>query len=565
MPGGITTTLSLLANTDNDSAAPVLVVALDSSDRELREQALAALLCRRNETAERQLLGRWPELSARWKAQIAQRPGWLTGAIRKAVLDTDPKFYECACAAAVYTRDYDLIPVLVGAAIDRSNPHAALAAEAVLELAELLSEELTSPRDYRIRRDPQLQWSYVLPSLERAVTHWREHGRGELLEAFLILANRENAVLKRVLQSPADRSFLPLVDVLARSSRPAVERLLLSYLDDPHAPLAAVHVIGRRSDVAFLRHLARKIGSEPSPTVRANLRRIEALPWISGNLGVLDTLAECEQPGAVHLAVGSSAPREEALEVVAYLLRHGKVQGRRVAARALAEFEGPRACELAVQMLADDDALVRAAVAAQLRPRGVPGAVNRLLELLDSPHQAEREAAQAGLEEFQFERFAARFDELTTQARMTAGKLVRRIDPQALDRLRSELESASRGRRKRALEMAAALDAVMELHEAIAALLADEDPYLRIEAIRVLATADHPATRQVLRSALLDTNPLVHEAAEAALYLLSRLSDTVVSGTPLRDTVRLSRSLLPAEPAPAEALPLPQPMEEVVP
>jgi HEAT repeat protein len=265
----------------------------------------------------------------------------------------------------------------------------------------------------------------------------------------------------------------------------------------------------------------------------------------------------------VHLAVGSSAPRDQALEVVAYVLRHGKVPGRRVAARALAEFEGPRASELAVRMLDDEDPLVRAALAAQLRPRSVPGAVIRLLALLDSPHQAEREAARVGLEEFQFDRFAARFDELTAQSRMTAGKLVRRIDPEAVDRVRSELESASRGRRRRGLEMAVALDAVMELHDAITALLTDEDPYLPIEAIRVLATADHPATRQVLRSALLDTNPLVHEAAEAALYLLSRLSDTVVSGSPERDTVRLSRSLLPAEPAVDTARPVP-PAEESV-
>ena len=161
-------------------------------------------------------------------------------------------------AAAIFTRDYDSIPVLAAAASDRSNPYAGQAAAATLELAELLAEELTSPRRLRIRRDPQLPAQPRLATLERAATSLDEHGRRELLEAFLLLANRENAGLKRILQSPSDRGFLPLVDLLATSSRPGIERLLLSYLDDPHAAAGgAMQIIGRRGDISFLRHLVR--------------------------------------------------------------------------------------------------------------------------------------------------------------------------------------------------------------------------------------------------------------------------------------------------------------------
>jgi HEAT repeat protein len=406
-----------------------------------------------------------------------------------------------------------------------------------LELAELLSEELAAPRDYRIRRDPQLQRQHVLAGLERAAAYFDEHGRRELLEAFVLLASREDAVLKRILQSPTDRSFLPLVEVLTNSSRPGAQRLLLSYLDDPHAPLPAIHIVGRRSDVSFLRHLARKIGAEPTSVVRMNLKRIETLPWITGNLGVLDALSETEQPGAVHLAAGSSAPRHHAFEVVAYVLRLGQVPGRRVAAKALSEFRGPEASELVVRSLTDADPLVRAACAAQLRERGVPGAINRLLLLLDSPHQAEREAAQAGLAEFRFERFAANFDNLTPEARATAGPLVRRVDPQAIEHVRAEFEAQARGRRKRAVEMAVALSAVAELQIEIARLLHDEDQYLRIDAIRALATIDTPAVRQELRDALLDSQSLVQQAAESALAALTGGDTVPTPSAAQRDTV----------------------------
>jgi HEAT repeat protein len=64
---------------------------------------------------------------------------------------------------------------------------------------------------------------------------------------------------------------------------------------------------------------------------------------------------------------------------------------------------------------------------------------------------------------------------------------------------------------------------VKEAEEAIAGLLLDDDQFLRVEAIRTLATADSPFIRQTLRDALLDANPLVNEAAETALARLAQL------------------------------------------
>jgi hypothetical protein len=517
MPAGLSTTIELLTGAANDTAAAVLVSALDVRERDIREAAVTALVSRRSDMAAAAALTRWNDLPPRCKSIIAHRAGWLSDAIKGALADGDLRSHQCACAAAVFTRDYDLMPVFVAAATDRFNPHAALAAAATLELAELLSDELSTPRDYRIRRDPKLQRNHVLPSLEKAVSTLEEHGRSELLEAFVLLAERENAALKRLLQSPADHEFRPLVELLESSSRPAAMRLLLSYLDDPHAPLAAIKIIGRRCDVSFLRLLARKIGEEPTAAQRGNLRRIESIPWIMDNLSVLGALHEAEQAGAVHLAALSSVKRRVVYEAVAYVLREGKVAGRRVAAKALAAFSGVEVNELVVAKLEDADPEVRAALARQLRPRGIADAIPRLVALLGSPYEVEREAARAGLEEFQFERFAANFENLTAEARSSTGRLVRSIDPRSVVEVRRELAAPTRSRRLRALEMALALDSVAELHESIAALLDDEDQFVRVEAIRALATVDCQATRQVLRNALLDSHALVQKAAEAAL------------------------------------------------
>src|SRR3954447_21085959 len=109
MPG-LATTFDLLSNTGNEAANAVLVTALDASQREVRDVALTALLSRRNAAAELNVLRRWADMSLRWKQQIAERPGWLSAAIRAALVNREPKLYECGCAAAIFTRDYDSIP-----------------------------------------------------------------------------------------------------------------------------------------------------------------------------------------------------------------------------------------------------------------------------------------------------------------------------------------------------------------------------------------------------------------------------------------------------------------------
>ena len=178
--------------------------------------------------------------------------------------------------------------------------------------------------------------------------------------------------------------------------------------------------------------------------MRANLRRLESIPWITGNLSVLGALHETEQAGAVQFAVQSSAKRQVVYEVVAYILCNGKTAGRRVAAKALADFSGVEVNELVWQRLEDEDPEVRAALAVQLAPAGHSGRDSEADRISGQPHEVEREAAQASLEEFQFDRFAANFENLSPEARLTTGRLVRRIDPTSVVTVRGRAGGAAR-------------------------------------------------------------------------------------------------------------------------
>lgn len=523
MSVGLEKTIEVLSSTGNEAAVDVLLPALDSAHRAIQELALKALLDRWSAVGQRDILRRWNTFDEALKLIVAERPGRIHDALRDAILGHDPQDFANACDMVLWVKEYDLLPTLLTAAEDRSNPLGDEANHTLLALADMLYDELASPRDYRNRRDPQLMRQHLLTTLEHSVSRYHDHKRAGALDAFLMLANRENATLKRILLNPHDRSYLPLVDMLTTSSRPGVMRLLLAYLDDPHAPHSALVALAHRSDETFLHHLLKKIGVDPLPAIKANLRRIDNIPWLREDLRRLLPLNDAEQHAVMQLASASGMKRLQVFEVAQFLLRHGNVGGRRAASLALAEFRGVEANLVAVHALDDTDPQVQANILMQLRDRGIPSAMTRLLELIDSPHTIVRHAAQQCLAEFSFKRYVAAFDMLTPEVRSSTGTLVRKVDPDALAQLKDELATTARSRRLRALQIVAHLAAAGELECELIDLLHDEDHFVRLEAAQLLAACNSTATRNALRGALLDRNPSVQDAAERSLQLLAHL------------------------------------------
>ncbi len=139
---GLATTFQLLAKTENEAALGVLLPALDCPQAAIQEGALAALVERRSPAAGREILRRIPTMSSRWQSILSQHHGRLLGALRDAVLDRQEQRCRNGCQAAVWFREYDLIPTLLAVMQDAASAHADLAAATMLELLESLYDEL---------------------------------------------------------------------------------------------------------------------------------------------------------------------------------------------------------------------------------------------------------------------------------------------------------------------------------------------------------------------------------------------------------------------------------------
>ncbi len=475
------------------------------------------MLQRRTVRGHREIISRLNTLGARQREIVRANPRYLGRALREAIQSPDPGQCAVGCSTVLWLREYDLMPALVHEAENSANPNRQLAAQHVLELAELLYQDLALPPQTAGGRDPKLTREHVLHNLERSFARFTQHRRSEIVETFLLLAPREHPALKRILADPMHEVYKTAVDQLAHSNRRGILRLALSFLDDPQAPSAAISLLGRRVDPKFLEHFLRKIGPRPSSVVAQNLRRLDALAWLQNEPIVLDQADDESQVGAVNLALLCGVHRSTAYKLIAHVVRFGKPCARRTALAALAGFRGVEAKELVVEAAQDADPQVQALALTQLRSRGIPGALATLLAKLDSPYDLVRSAVRGSLDEFSFERFLAAFDMLDDQERQSTGAVVRKVDLRAVDRIKEELQARSRTRRLRGVAMACAMSLVCELEAPLIERLSDEDHLVRAEVAKALAACSSAEAQTALRAALNDRSIVVQEAVQWSL------------------------------------------------
>ena len=509
-------TWNQLARSLNDSANGLLLTLIDSTDQTIAQGAMEALLQRRCQTGPRELLRRWHTLDASLKRLVQSGSSQLLGALRDAVMSNDDQIVQNACQAACDLREYDLIAPLIQIAEDTTNTHNNLAANTVLHLSRQLFEETTGLRDYSKHSDPQMIRYRLLASLEKSVNRFRQHNRQEIVEAFIALATQDNGTLTRLLTNPHDAAYLCLINILTTSLQPSVIQLLLDFQDNNHLPLSVVKVIARRSDEHFVTRWLEQVQSTFSKSLRANIKRMENIHWTT-NHKLLEKLEAPLQAAAIQLVNTSGMPRAEVLAFLSQMLDRGKTAGRAAAAEVLAEFNGNDANRLTLRSLSDPSPEVQAHGVRQIRCRSIPGALSRLLEFVESPHEIVREAARNCLPEFRFDRYLASFDILNDEVRNTTGKLVHQVDHEAHPKLVKELTAPTRSRRLRGLQMAQAMEVVKHVEDEVIELLQNDDHMVRTEAARTLALATSSQANMALQQALLDRSVAVQESASEAL------------------------------------------------
>jgi HEAT repeat protein len=520
---GLDRTWTILANTPNQAAVPVLVSALTSRHSEIRMGAIRSLVLRRAANGHAEIIRRFA--SFRELEQMAltealhQSTHRMKSALRDAVLAEHAELCENACHIILMGKVYDMLPTLVKAAENRSHRHSDQAAATLVQLAHLLHQEISGESHERTC-DPFFMRRHVLTSLERSLVMYHAHRRVEIIDAFLLLVPSDNAMLTKILDDPRNPCHQPIVASLSTSAVSSVVDLLTAFLQDSRVPGCVLTIVARRQDRKFLNQLFGRLGLPLSLRVAQNMKRLSSIAWLQHGREVLPQLDGPAQAVAAELASASSLDRDDLFQVLAFLLKMGSPEGRRASCEALARFPEPPATQLVVAALADSDPGVKAAAALQLRRRQAPGAMEKLVVMLGSPAPEVREAARSSLSEFSFVRYQASFDGLDPVVRRSTGKLVRKVDPNAVRRLTEMLNSASVSVKRRGLEMTMAMNAAEDVCDLLVAMADDQDLAVRVDAITALGLSTSLKARAALHAAEHDPHRPVRDAAQASLEKL---------------------------------------------
>ena len=172
---------------------------------------------------------------------------------------------------------------------------------------------------------------------------YEQHRHRAAVEAFLMLANHENIALKRILGDPRHPAYLVVSEILRGSSRVAIMRQVLNMLEAGSAPTLTLQVVSHRNDLPFIRQLLQRLANTSTDNLRRSLRRVDSINWLQNERSLLKALTGKEQEAAVQLVQAASIDRIVAFNAIKYIMRNGRVGGRRAASAAVAEFGGAEA------------------------------------------------------------------------------------------------------------------------------------------------------------------------------------------------------------------------------
>jgi len=528
MSTGPDATFKFLTKTENKASLEVLTAGLDSPSPETRSRVLGAMLTRLNPEGHQEVFRRLATFDERCRSIINEHPERLGPVVEASLKNRDEKSCKVACNAIISLRLYDTLPTLTSVLMDTDHPNSALIAETVLTLTDLFYSDLSGSSGRPKRRDLEGLRRRATSSLEDSVRKFQRHGKVEALESFLLVAKPQNPTLRNILRSAADETRQPIVKLLSKSSRGGVIRLLLGFLEDPQMPRVVAKILASRTDKKFVEHMLLAIGPRPTGSIAQTVAQIDSIAWARPGHPILDELDDSAQQAVIGLLVASGIERSKVLEVVGHILAKGKPLGRRTAAEALANFPGPEANALAVKALADEDPQVQACVLKQLRPRKIPGAMLMLIRMVDTSNEVVRQALREAMPEFTVRQFLINFDAMEPELQMTAGHMVRQINPDAQAKLLKEMRGLSPVRRRRAVLAASAMGLIPGIEQTVIGLLSDEDHIVRTAAAKALADCKTMPSWDALRDALLDKSVIVQQAAEQSLERISRSLLTMV-------------------------------------
>ena len=529
-------TLDLLARSNEDAAAAVLREALERTDDLFGVEAALAIGRHSAIRLKNDVLRMCDRLSARQKDALRHKTRAFANATMHGLRSVDRSDREQAIRWVAAVEDFERFPQLIGrlTGIGEAPADADESAEIALVCEQLVERmyDLTTNRSgldddgEGIRNAKELRESFSATLAEACTVLDRLPNPERVIEWTLILLDPETVAAQRLMNSLDPRDREQVCQQLLTGKHPGVMDLSWGLMKRGYPLPIAFDMWRQRQDEEFIWHVLETQPSAPSTLLIQNLQQVDYVPWLTGTPAELHeklrTLPPALLPSVVSLMELISLPERVQKNILRWLLENGDATTRSQASEMFDLLGKQEAQQIVCDGLEHDDVEIQAWATGQLRPQDVPNAIRLLIERLDDPSETIREAAREELADFNFARMVQFLDTEPERVTPAMGRLILKIDPEAIESVCKELAHAIRGRRLAAIRTTVALGLCGEVLEAIAALLDDSDMLVRRTAAEALGTVPSRAAIVALERARHDESARVREAALEAMRNLRR-------------------------------------------
>jgi HEAT repeat protein len=521
MSNSLHTTFEVLAQTPNLAAVDVLVAAMDLPDWEVQALAVESILKRRPTRGIVELIRRLQTLPVPAR-QLVETPGIDLGrGLRDALLSGDAVLRGNALALIQRLAVYSEMPTLIALLQQPQVTERAAIEGVIFDLVNRMYERHRSGTNHEVTgsilRDGDRVRHQMLTTLESAAYRYPAHRCRQVVEGVLILGDPEDIHLKRFLSDATDDVRGVAAELFCSSRHPGVMGLVVDSMTLNYPFLTALSAFAQRTDPEFICHLLRHFPHKLTLFQQKNFRELSAIPWLDPARMHLDVIPEALHRTLIAFVMATGLPQTQKLAVLEWMVRCGSPAGRLAATDVLVDLEDDKVQEVVLESLESEEPDVQAWATSQLRAWEIPNAMELLVTRLDSSIPEVRQAARHELAGFNIHRAIEIFDHLDPRMQVAIGKLVRKIDPDTIHKLKEEMQNSIRRKRIRAARAALAMKLHSEVVDALSAMAHDSDNLVRRTAAEVLGKVPTDEAIEALRELAHDPSPRVRDAAAAAL------------------------------------------------
>ncbi|PHQ36439.1 hypothetical protein [Rhodopirellula bahusiensis] len=526
-------TFEILTTHPSPSAGEVLRHGATSNDPSSRQSCLRALARRKDVKSLNWLINRFEKyhddlLSVLTTSTGQVDAGYLGTAVSK-------QLAKGGWNQAIGLRLIDMVDCLnqtsaLATLIDLAQNHddsliRAASGEVTLSLASPLSKTIRH-RNNSERMDPEAERfrQSIAERLGASVERYNAHRNNDLLDAFLVISDWNDALLQRLMgdESPTQETLLRR---MRTSEHQSVLQLLAGFIRRRKIPGPVIGLLLRRHDAKFCETLLETIGDAPTPVTTINLREYGLPDCLRGGESFMRSLGS-DRDAAMCNAYSIAMPHEtESIHMVFAMLERDGLNATHAAELCLKRIEAPQLADWVTVL--EDSVEHRAALNENTNPSdnvqqdaGLDRPIKLLDKLIDlSDHESKplAHAAQALLAHLNTAEVLPVFAELSLEVGQQLGRVLMQTDASTLDMIRQGLRHAVMQNRLDAIAFAESLGLIDLMIDPLRQIAQTDHQSAKLRTAQALARGTGSQSEAVLRELCTIQNGSLRDAAVAAM------------------------------------------------